>query len=256
MNKQRFHSAMRAAAWHLFASVLVACCAAGLVFGVLYPAPYAQMLGGFELFALVVGVDVVCGPLLTFVLFNPVKSRLELSLDLGIVGCLQLAALVYGLQTVWVARPMYLAYEVDRFRVVTQADLEPEEIEKGVSAMGTRVGGSPIVIGVQVAQVDDPDYLSQLQLSLNGQEAAFRTDRWRPYTNFKAQVLERSHGMAALYAKHPEAAFKIAAAISMTNKSADELKWLPIQSRKSTAWTALVSSATAQVVGYVELDGF
>lgn len=37
------------------------------------------------LFGILAAVDLVCGPLLTFVLFNPCKSRRELVLDLGLV---------------------------------------------------------------------------------------------------------------------------------------------------------------------------
>jgi len=256
MNKPRFRVALRAFGWHLLSSVAVACVAAGVVFGFLYPTPYAQMLGGFELFLLVMGVDVVCGPLLTFVLFNPVKPKRELTLDLGIVACLQLAALVYGLHTVWIARPVYLSYELDRFRVITFADLEPEnwsQIPPTVKAPGWT---GPNLIGVHVAQADDADYLAQLQLSLNGQDVAFRPDRWRPYDELKASLLVRSHPLSQFYAKHPEAQELIGIAVSKTGLVPERLKWLPVQSRRGTGWTVLLDVQRAEVVGWLPLDGF
>jgi hypothetical protein len=257
MYKQRFPSALKAFGWHLLGSVLVACVAASLVFGLLYPPPYAQMLGGFELFLLVVGVDVVSGPLLTLVLFNPVKSKLELFLDLGIVACLQMAALVYGLNTVWTARPVFFAYDVDRFRVVTLADIEPTDVLKIPPSIGAPGwAGPPRAIGIRVAQADEGDYLEQLQLSLNGQEVAFRTDRWRSYTEFRTQVLERSHAMAGLLAKRPEASELINAVVAKTGRSAQDLRWLPVQSRKGTGWTVLLDADTAKIAGFVPVDGF
>ena len=64
-------------------------------------------------------MDVVCGPLLTLVLASPRKSRRERWLDFSLIGLIQLAALAYGMHSVWVARPVALVFEVDRLVVVT-----------------------------------------------------------------------------------------------------------------------------------------
>lgn len=256
MSNLRLRAALKAFGWHFFSSVVVACVAAGVVFGFLYPTPYAQMLGGFFLFILVMGVDVVCGPMLTFVLFNPIKSKLELTFDLGIVACLQLAALVYGLHTVWIARPVYLAYEHDRFRVITLAELDPENFAKIPSSVSEPGWTGPSLIAVQVAQAGDADYLEELQLSLGGQDVALRTDRWRTYDEFKAPLLARAHPLSQLHAKYPDAQEIINAAVLKTGLAADALKWLPVQSRRGTGWTALVDARSAALVGWVQLDGF
>ena len=108
----RYRAAFIAAGIHFICSAVVAGLAAGLVFGMWYPYPYRELAGGRELFLLVVAVDVVCGPLLTAVLFNPAKSREELWRDLSLVAVIQLIALGYGLHTVWQARPLFLAHEV------------------------------------------------------------------------------------------------------------------------------------------------
>ena len=117
-------SALKAGAVHFLLSVLVAVLAAALVFMLWYPFPYRELMGGRELFMLVIGVDVVCGPLLTMVLYNPSKPRLDLVRDLGIVAIIQLAALIYGLSVVMAVRPVYLVYEVDRFNAVSAVDID------------------------------------------------------------------------------------------------------------------------------------
>ena len=75
--------------------------AAALVFGLWYPYPYREISGGRELFFIIVAVDVVMGPLLTFAVFNRKKPLKELKRDLGVIVLLQLAALGYGLWTVF-----------------------------------------------------------------------------------------------------------------------------------------------------------
>src|SRR5207253_6942312 len=124
---------LRAAVVHLAFSILVAIATALLVFSLWYPPPYREISGGRELFQLVVAVDIVLGPLLTFAVFNLAKPRAELKRDLAIIVALQLAGLAYGLWTVHQARPLHMVFEYDRFRVVHQADI-PSELESKVPA--------------------------------------------------------------------------------------------------------------------------
>src|SRR4051812_9236072 len=91
---------LKASGIHLGVSLCVALCAALLVFAAWYPYPYREISGGRELFMIVTGVDVVLGPLITLTIFNPAKSRRELTLDLSVVAGIQIAALCYGLWTV------------------------------------------------------------------------------------------------------------------------------------------------------------
>lgn len=71
----RLKPALTAAFKHLVGSVLVAMLCAGLVFGLWYPSPYGKVAGGFALFGIMVAVDVICGPILTLIVFNPSKPR-------------------------------------------------------------------------------------------------------------------------------------------------------------------------------------
>src|SRR6476469_552996 len=124
----QWRSRLRAAAVHLGLSVLVAGLAGLLVFALWYPYPYRDISGGRDLFLLVVTVDIVIGPLITFAVFNRAKPAAELRRDLAVVGLLQFAALCYGLWTVQLARPVHMVFEYDRFRVVHQLDI-PAEIQ-------------------------------------------------------------------------------------------------------------------------------
>jgi hypothetical protein len=56
-----------------------------------YPRPYFDAMGGQALLALIVGVDVTLGPLLTLIVFNPKKQ--ELKFDLAVIAACQLTAL-------------------------------------------------------------------------------------------------------------------------------------------------------------------
>ena len=85
----RYRVAIKVAGLHLLCTAAIALLAAVVVLGLWYPYPYRELSGGRELFLLIIAVDVVCGPLLTFVLFNPAKPKKELWQDLGLVVLLQ-----------------------------------------------------------------------------------------------------------------------------------------------------------------------
>ncbi len=117
-----------AAGIHLLISLGVAALAAVLVFGLWYPGPFRQLAGGRDLFLLVTTVDVILGPVLTFSVFNPAKGMRHLRWDLAVIGFIQLAALGYGLHTVFVARPIAMVFEVDRLRLVTAQEVATKEL--------------------------------------------------------------------------------------------------------------------------------
>src|SRR5210317_459647 len=83
-----------------------------------YPSPYFTASGGWQGLKIVVLVDLVLGPLLTFIVFNKKKSRLELTIDLSLIVGLQLAALVWGIVTVYQQRPLAIVFWDDRFYTV------------------------------------------------------------------------------------------------------------------------------------------
>lgn len=256
MNKTRFRFALRAFGWHLAGSVLVAALASWVVFVLWYPEPYASLLGGAQLFLLVVAVDVVCGPLLTFVLFNPQKPRRELTLDLGLVALVQAAALLYGLHTVWLARPVYLAFELDRFRVVTFADIDPSHWAQRPADVPPPHWRGPHTMAVRVAQPEDADYLEQVELSVRGLEVVFRPDRWIPYAAAAQTLRERAKTRDELVAKFPSAQRELDDLSVKGELPAERLRWLPVQSRRHSDWVALVDSDSLAVVKFLHLDGF
>jgi hypothetical protein len=98
---------------------------------------------------LVVSVDVVLGPLITFAVFDRAKPRRELRRDLVVVGLLQLAGLLYGLWTVHLARPVHMVFEIDRFRVVHQIDIPLELEEKRPAGIDVAPWGGPTLIATR-----------------------------------------------------------------------------------------------------------
>lgn len=252
---QRVSCALKAASIHLGVSLLAAVLAAAFVFGVWYPYPYRDLVGGKELFLLVVAVDVVCGPLLTAVLFNPKKPKFELARDLALVAFIQLAALAYGMYSVAAARPIYMVFEVDRLHVVTAADVQPDDLLKADAPWNSLPWKGPSLIGIR-EPLDSDEMMKSLDLSLQRNEPSQRPHWWQKYELSRPVVLKRAKAMTLLRGKHPTQGLMIDAAVAKSGQAEAALLWLPLTSFKTTEWVALIDAKTALPLAYLPLDGF
>ena len=81
-----------------------------------YPTPFFTTDGGWQGIRLIVLVDLVLGPALTFVVFNPIKKTTRhLKMDLSIIALCQLVALVWGTWAVHNERPYLVIFSDQTF---------------------------------------------------------------------------------------------------------------------------------------------
>ena len=99
------HSKLKATGIHLCISLVLFLMIASWLYSQLYPSFYFSMSGGSQGLWLMLGVDMIVGPVLTFLILNPNKKMREILSDLAIIGVIQLVALFYGIQTVYQERP-------------------------------------------------------------------------------------------------------------------------------------------------------
>lgn len=250
----RFRAAIQAANLHLLCSVGVALLAAALVFGLWYPYPYRELSGGRELFLLVVAVDVVCGPLLTMVLFNPAKPRAELWRDLGLVALIQLSALGYGLHTVWQARPLFLVQEIDRFEVIAGPVLDSAAVAALPAALQPRWWKKPLMVAIREPKDAEERQKVLFESVQGGRDYAERPEFYLPYEGAASlKSLQRAKPLSVFLQNHPDqqdAARKLA-----FEKGADMAQWayLPVIARQD--WIAVLDKQ-AQIQGFLRGDGF
>jgi hypothetical protein len=250
----RIRSALRAAGIHTLCSLFVAALSAALVFGLWYPHPYEALSGGRELFLLVVAVDVMCGPLLTLVLFNPLKPRAELWRDLFFVALIQLAALGYGLWTVWQARPLFLVQEVDRFKVVMAPSLIDNEVAALPASIRPSMWRGPITVAIR-----PPKDLKEKNAVLfdsieGGRDYAERPDFYLPYDGDAALVaLKRAKTLELFLQKYPEQWANATPFADKLGTTPDKLMYLPVIARQD--WVAILDGK-AMIVGFLKGDGF
>lgn len=253
---RRIKPALYASAKHLTASAIVALCSAFLVFFVWYPYPYNKLAGGVELFLILMAVDVVCGPLLTLIVYNPSKQRTVLWRDIVVILCLQLAALSYGLYSLMQARPVFLAFEIDRFRVVSVPDVQNEEINLAPKNLAAFSLLGPKLIAIKKLEPTDPKYILSIQSAVNGMHPAFFPSRWMDYSEQKKNVIDTALPLNVLRANHKKEEILIDKLVNKISLKEADIGYIPLVSNKSLEWVVLISLITGDPVGYLPLDGW
>lgn len=259
-NSTKFRRLKWAWLWHFGLSLLLALGLASLIYCFWYPAPYDQMGAGTQLYIWILGVDMVCGPLLTWLLIRPSKSAHALAVDALLILGLQFGALGYGVYTLAQARPLAVVFEVDRFRVVSHIDLPEAELAKSLTPKWFTPWSlqPPRMIGLTAAETQGLEAkAASVQAALQGVDAAQRPARWQDYAASRIDVLKRARALQELRTRYPLNSAQIDSAVQRAagNRNAP-LLWLPLVSRKTADWVALLDPTTAAIVGYIQLDGF
>jgi hypothetical protein len=243
----------KAASFHLGLSALIASFSGALVFFVWFPFPYREISGGRSLFELVVAVDMVLGPLLTWVVFDVRKPRKELVRDVATIGVLQLSALAYGLWSVYLARPVYLVYEVDRFVVVSAADVDPEDLPGALPAFQRLPAHGVRLIGVRDSR-DGQERLRSFELALAGKDRSLRPDYWQELDEANLKELsQRAKPLRNLMVPLSTDKNAVKTWLETNGRKEGELLYLPVTG-SNAIWTALLDAQSLKIVGYVPID--
>ncbi len=115
---------------HLLASGIVLTLMLGGLYLGWYRWPGWYLADVAEVVAVLIGVDLVVGPMLTFVIADPNKARRSLLRDLAVIVAVQVVALAYGASSLWHGRPLYYALSEDVLQLVQAYDFDADQLAR------------------------------------------------------------------------------------------------------------------------------
>ena len=188
---------IKAAGIHLLISAMVALFGLGLVFLVWHPTPLQKAVGVTNIFLMMLGIDVVLGPLLTLLVASS-KEKKTLKFDLSIIAVVQLTAYLYGMHSIAVSRPVYIAFDKLRFEVV-QADSVVREADKMIlPAYQSNPLFAPQWVSVRpYKDVAEQNQRTTMEMQ-QGISPSMRADLYQPINEGWSGMLERKHGLEEL----------------------------------------------------------
>lgn len=122
---------LKALGLHLASSATVLILILGSLYLGWYRWPGWRLADVTQVVIVLIGVDLVLGPLMTFIVANSKKSRHELTRDIGIIVAVQICALLYGSTQLWKGRPLYYAFSETVLELVQAYDIDSDEATLG-----------------------------------------------------------------------------------------------------------------------------
>lgn len=242
-------SRFRAAGIHLAISAAIAVAVVALMLALWYPPPLFGAMGGMDLILLVVGVDVVIGPLLTLIIFDTRKK--ELAFDLAVIAALQLSALTYGIYAMHAGRPVFIAFVEKRFAVVAANELEDPAIAKAGPTFRLPQTG-PVLVAVDMPT--NPAEIETILLGgLAGMGAQHLPQYYVAYAERLDRVLQAGRSLDHLAKLTPEEARVLEETIMRTGRSRGQLLFIPMVTQRKLL-TALVDVRTGEFLAATAVD--
>jgi hypothetical protein len=245
LNGITFRQRARAGAVHFLASFAVAMLVTIPLVFLLYPSPFFQAAGGLHLLAILLGVDTVIGPLLTILVYNRAKKSLKS--DLSIIVVLQVVALIYGLYATIQSRPVFMTYVVDRYEMVSYADVDVQELKKGPLALQHIRWGHP-----QLAYAEQPTDTQERELLMFSAMQGVDLNRlfryYKPAELAKPQIIERAKRIEDLYQFND----RMKVDNLLAKHRSQPLAFVPMQGIKRDL-TALVNRTTGELIEVIDL---
>lgn len=255
--KARLRAATRAALVHLAFSIVLVASVTAIIFYFWFRGPYLDLFDGLRIVLIAILVDIVCGPLITAVVYNPAKSRRELVFDLTLVVIVQLAALAYGIHVATQSRPVALVFEVDRFVAVAAGQVNENALHAAPEGARTLpLMNEPRLLSAREPK-DSAEMLKSIERSLAGEEPSVRPDWWQAYAAAVPVVKKRMKKLSDLEARRPEAARGVLAkAVAETPHPETVLYYLPLTSQKKLDDWIVLLNAEAEPVGFAPVSGW
>lgn len=216
---------------HLVLSALIAAGVLAFMLAAWYPGPLFQAAGGNDLLLILVGVDVVIGPLITLVIYRPGKRGLKF--DLAAIGVLQLAALAYGAHIVYLARPAFIVFVKDRFEVVTAVELAPEALAEARFPQFR----APSLAGPRLAASDFPTDPGEkkrlLELAFAGFDLQHFPKYWVPYEERRKELLAAAQTLEQVRKSEPVHAKVVEEYLAQSGTRPEDVRWLLLRARRA-----------------------
>lgn len=231
---------LRASIIHFVLSGILALLCFILIFFLLYPTPLARATGVENLFFLMLAIDVVLGPALTFIVYKKYKKTLKM--DLLIIVIIQLSALIYGIYAMYQGRPVWIAYTVDRFELIRANDLIGEDPNYPSSKI------RPQYIFVEINPKNPKEQLNMmLKEAQSNISPAQQPQYYRPITQATTQIQQRALPIAELQQYNSKADVEKTLA-----KYPKADAWLPLKAN-AVDMVVLINKEKAEVIKIVDL---
>jgi hypothetical protein len=240
-NKSLLRTKLKASGLHLGLSLVIFVFLAYKIYFVWYPVPYFAVDGGWQGIRLVAAVDLVLGPLITFLIFDLTKSRRAIVFDLIVIATVQIGALIYGVTTTYQQRPVSIVL-IDQFMVGNIESSYGSQLNS-IDELSQYGSGSPPIIFADIQPTREAlDEVMQLKIE-GGIPEASQLALYQPPAMLIKGLQDRQQTYAKLL-DNLAATEKLDLWLKQNQKQRADILIAPFNGRYGLAWLIFDRNAT------------
>jgi len=246
---QAWRPRLRAAGVHFGLSAVAAAVVSACVLWLWYPGALASLHGVYTMMLILLGVDLVLGPVCTFMVFD--RRKKSLPMDLAIIAAIQIVALAYGIHVIQQGRPQYVLLVKDRFEVVSPAELSRTAQAQAQANPAVR---SPSLVPQWLA-VNAPESVAQRNAILfeslsGGRDLQHHPELYVPLMRGAPAAAARGISVERIRQLNPTERARIDAAVAASGLPENDLRVLPLRgpARDGAVLVALPSGRVLEVL--------
>lgn len=229
---------------HLAVSVILGLAATGIIFLIWYPSPLEQAIGVTSIVLILLGVDVVAGPLLTFAVCKQGKKSLKY--DLMLIILVQISAFIYGIHIVAQGRPVWIVFNKDSFVAVQAFEMKHNYMEKAKSEYQVTSFSGPHWVALHYPSDTEQKRVLH-ESAFKGVDLPRRADFYEPIVNQMELIKQKAQELSQLnqFNKPEEVKAELA-------KWPEANAFLPLNAREIPV-SVLIKRDTGTVIAIVNL---
>jgi hypothetical protein len=215
-----------------------------------YPGLYFAISGTAKLVLILLGVILVTGPGLTTLIFKP--GKWGLGFDIRALAIVEILVLIVAGSMMYEGRPYYVVFAVDRFEVVTIAEVDRKSIR--FDEHRNKPLNAPRIVYAELPK--DPEEHSRLmdEVVFQGRkDIDRRPEFWRPYANGIQAVRAKSSPLSSLLESNDERSQPARKWLSQQAGKVDEYSYLPLRGKVRDMAMVLQSDVDLPV-GIIDVD--
>ena len=181
---------------HLTLSLVFSIILLGLLLNFWYQMPLAKAVGVTSIILILFFIDITLGPLLGLLVYKEHKKSLKF--DLSIIIIIQIFALLYGVYTLEQGRPVWIAYNVDRFELVRKNELIIENLDQAKTQFQKTSFLRPQYVAVEFSKDKLQRENDMFAEALGGISIAQKPERYVDFIQAKPQLQQRTKSLKEL----------------------------------------------------------
>ncbi|EXB26762.1 putative type IV pilin accessory protein [Acinetobacter baumannii 1437282] len=145
---------------------------------------------------MLLGIDLILGPALTWLVYKEGKKSLKF--DLTVIILIQISALCYGVYHIAQGRPAWMVYSVDRFDLIKNNEIYTKNTQEAAKEFQQPSWLEPQYAAIQFALDSKQKNQDMFDEILGGVEISQRPERYVALVKVKQQIQKRAQNLDVL----------------------------------------------------------